>query len=139
MLQREAQHALHLALAHLARDPRPRLVQQTLKPPLHEALAVSTPARSRDPSAHKPGQTPRRVGSSKPTRHDPAPNSPTNSFTNSQREPACHPWRWTAVLIQAPHQTLRPSPGLVALFEATRRGALLRILDERERECANRN
>jgi hypothetical protein len=43
-------------------------------------------------------------------------------------------WRWTAVLVHAFRQALCPSPGLLALFDATKHGDLLHLLDEGPRK-----
>jgi hypothetical protein len=48
----------------------------------------------------------------------------------TQPEPTRSLWRWTAVLIHALRQALCPSPGLLALFNATKRGDLLQLLEE---------
>ena len=57
----------------------------------------------------------------------PAPFPPEATASASRRrlrrEPAYNLWRWTAVLIHALRQALCPSPGLLALLDATRRAA----------------
>ena len=53
--------------------------------------------------------------------------------TNSRRRrsaPLPSPWRWTAVFIPALRQALCPSPGLVALLEATANGDLARSVND---------
>jgi hypothetical protein len=42
-------------------------------------------------------------------------------------------WRWTAVFVHALRNALCPSPGLLALMDATARGELGRQLNDRHR------
>ena len=71
---------------------------------------------------------------SKPSIAMPAPFPPGATACPSRHrirpEPGHGLWRWSAVLIHALRQALCPSPGLLALLDATRRGDLLRVLDD---------
>jgi len=58
------------------------------------------------------------------------------SRRRSKAPPESHAsiWRWTVVLVHAMRQALCPSPGLLALIEATATGELQKTLDDAKRK-----